>query len=127
MDDKKFVTSINCMDGRVQIPIIKWMKEKYKADFVDIITEAGPNKILSEQKPDIIIQSIRKRVEISVKVHESKVIAISGHDDCAGNPTDKETQLNQIKESVEKIKSWGFNVQVIGLWIDNRWIVHEIV
>jgi carbonic anhydrase len=127
MDDKKFVTSINCMDGRIQIPIINWMKEKYKADFVDIISDAGPNKILSEQKSDIIIQSIRKRVEISVNAHASKVIAISGHHDCAGNPTDKETQLKQIKESVEKIRSWGFNVQVIGLWIDDRCIVHEIV
>ena len=83
MNDKKFVTSINCMDGRVQIPIIKWMKEKFNADFVDLITELGPNKILSEQRFGKDIQSIIKRVEISVKAHASKVIAISGHNDCA--------------------------------------------
>lgn len=40
----QFVTAINCMDGRVQEPVIKWMKEKYNATYVDMITEAGPNK-----------------------------------------------------------------------------------
>lgn len=127
MHDKKFVTSINCMDGRIQIPVIQWMKQKYNADYVDIITEPGPNKILSEQRVEYNAQSIRKRVEISIKAHGSKIIAISGHHDCAGNPTDKETQLKQIKDAVEVIKSWDFNVEVIGLWIDERWIVHKIV
>lgn len=127
MDDKKFVTSINCMDGRVQIPIIKWMKKKYNADFVDIISEPGPNKILSEKIFETCIQSIRKRVEISVKVHSSNVIAISGHHDCAGNTTNKETQLKQIKDSIDTIKSWSLNVAVLGLWIDEHWAVHEII
>jgi hypothetical protein len=127
MDEKKFVTSINCMDGRVQIPVIHWMKHEYKADCVDIITEPGPNKILSEQRFGLDAQSIRKRVEISVKAHGSKIIAISGHHDCVGNPSNKETQLKQIKDAVERIKSWDLNVQVVGLWIDDCWIVHKIV
>jgi hypothetical protein len=127
MDNKKFVASINCIDGRVQIPVIQWMKKEYKADYVDIITEPGPNKILSEQRFELGAQSIRKRVEVSIKAHGSKIIAISGHHDCAGNPKDKETQLKQIKDAVEVIKSWNFNVEVIGLWIDEHWIVHKVV
>ena len=35
----KFVTAINCMDGRVQVPVIEWLKKEYKADDVDMITE----------------------------------------------------------------------------------------
>ena len=127
MSEKKFVTAINCMDGRVQLPVIDWMKKQYAADFVDMITEPGPNKILAENKPCDLIESLRKRVEISVIKHESTSIAIIGHFDCAGNPVEKETQLNQIKKSVKTIQSWGFNIPVIGLWIDGLWTVHKIV
>lgn len=127
MDGKKFVTAINCIDGRAQIPIIKWMEHEYKADCVDMITEAGPIKILSEKQIDTNSQSIKKRVEISVKIHGSKTVAVIGHHDCAGNPVDKEVQIRQIKDAAYAIKSWGFNVNVIGLWIDDHWIVHKIV
>ena len=127
MSEKKFVTAINCMDGRVQLPVIDWMKKQYAADFVDMITEPGPNKILAEKKPGSCIDSIKKRVEISVLKHASKIIAITGHYDCAGNPVEKETQLLQISTSVKTIKSWGFDALVIGLWVDDHWTVHKIV
>ena len=127
MSEKKFVTAINCMDGRVQLPVIDWMKKQYAADFVDMITEPGPNKILAENKPCDLIESLKKRVEISVIKHASTNIAIVGHFDCAGNPVENETQLNQIKKSVKTIQSWGFNIPVIGLWIDDLWMVHKIV
>lgn len=127
MSEKKFVTAINCIDGHVQLPIIDWMKKQYTADFVDMITEPGPNKILTENKPCDLIESLKKRVEISVIKHASTNIAIIGHFDCAGNPIEKETQLNQIKKSVKTIQSWGFNIPVIGLWIDDLWTIHKIV
>jgi carbonic anhydrase len=127
MVDKKFVTVINCIDGRVQIPIIEWMKHEYKIDYVDMITEAGPNKILAEQRYGLDTPAIKKKVEISIKKHSSNVIAVTGHYDCAGNPANKEKQIQQIKESVETVKSWGFNVPVIGLWIDDHWTVNKIL
>jgi hypothetical protein len=127
MSEKKFVTAINCMDGRVQLPVLEWMKKEYRADYVDMITEPGPNKILAGNKADQDVVSIRKRVDISVKKHSSKIIAITGHYDCAGNPVEKETQLLQISTSVKTIKSWGFDVLVIGLWVDDHWTVHKIV
>jgi hypothetical protein len=127
MSIKKFVTAINCMDGRVQLPVIDWMKKHTQADFVDMITEPGPNKILAENNQIDLLQSLKKRVEISVLKHASSQIAIIGHFDCAGNPVDKETQLGQIKTSVQIIQSWGFQIPVIGLWVDDHWTVHKIL
>lgn len=127
MDNKKFVTAINCIDGRVQVPVIEWMKNEYKVDYVDMITEPGPNKILAEQRFGLDTPGIKKRVEISIKKHGSNVVAITGHHNCAGNPTDKETQIRQIKEAAETVKSWGFNVSVIGLWIDDHWKVSRVL
>jgi hypothetical protein len=127
MSTKKFVTAINCMDGRVQLPVIDWMKKHTLADFVDMITEPGPNKILAENNQIDLIQSLKKRVEISVVKHASSQIAIIGHFDCAGNPVEMETQLEQIKTAVQTIQSWGFQIPVIGLWVDDHWIIHKIL
>lgn len=127
MNNKKFVTAINCMDGRVQLPVMEWMKKQYNADYVDMITEPGPNKILAGNKSAIETASIQKRVDISVKKHRSKIIAIVGHHDCAGNPVDKETQIYQIQSAIRTIQSWAFNATVIGLWVNDHWIVQKIV
>ena len=37
----KFCTSVSCMDGRIQIPIIQWLKENHYVNYVDTITEPG--------------------------------------------------------------------------------------
>lgn len=47
---KSFGTVLNCIDGRVQIPVINWMKENFDLDYVDLITEPGMDKVLSQGK-----------------------------------------------------------------------------
>jgi hypothetical protein len=126
MSDKKFATAINCMDGRTQLPVIEWLKKEYDVDYVDMITEPGPNKILAEYTDKTLIESIKRRVDISVHKHHSRVIAIIGHHDCAGNPTDKQNQINQINSAQRNISVWGFNAEVIGLWVDNNWKVEKM-
>ena len=121
-----FVTVINCMDGRVQKPVMEYMLSAYTADYVDVITEAGPNKILAENKDKAAIESIRGKVSISVQKHQSNVVAIVGHYDCAGNPAGEEIQKQHIRSAIECIKVWGFAVSVIGLWVSEEWKVEEI-
>ena len=122
----KFGTAINCMDGRVQIPVIEWIKKKYSVDFVDMITEPGPVRLLSDAREDTQIRSIKERVEISVKKHFSTIIAIVAHYDCAGNPVVKEEQLRQLDAAIKKVRSWGFGVETVGLWVDDKWQVEEL-
>ncbi|UCD94278.1 MAG: hypothetical protein JSU69_11020 [Candidatus Zixiibacteriota bacterium] len=121
-----FVTAINCMDGRTQLPVISFLKEKYGVDYVDSITEPGPIKFLARNQDGNTIASIRKRVAISVEKHGSGVIAIVGHHDCAGNPVGKETQLEQLEDSANLIKTWGYDVDIVKLWVDESWQVHEV-
>ncbi|MGO1653135.1 carbonic anhydrase [Senegalia sp. (in: firmicutes)] len=122
----KFVTSINCMDGRTQEPIIKYLKNQYSADYVDMVTEAGPNKILAENEETTIIEPIKSRVEVSTGKHYSNLIAIVGHYDCGGNLANEYTQKEQIKASVLNVKSWNEDVEVIGLWVDENWKVNKV-
>ena len=120
MADGVFGTAINCMDGRVQQPIIDWMKKTFNLDYVDMITEPGPDKILAEGTPEQQ-NIIKEKVEISVAKHGSKIVVIMGHDDCAGNPVPKEQHLSQIKQAMQIIKSWNYPVQIIGVWLDINW------
>ena len=116
----KFGTAVNCMDGRTQIPVIKYLKKVYGVDYVDLVTEPGPNKILAENKDAGIIESIKRKVKISVERHDSKLVAVVGHHDCAGNPADKDTQMAHILSAVEAVRHWDLNVQVVGLWVDEN-------
>jgi len=124
MSHGRFATAVNCMDGRVQIPVIEFLKKKYGVDFVDDVTEAGPDKILHSHSK--VVESIRRRVEISVRRHGSHVIAVVAHHDCAGNPVCKDTHLTDVKDSVKRVSSWFDGVEVIGLWVDRSWSVREI-
>lgn len=121
-----FATVINCMDGRTQLPVNTWVKKKYGVDHVDTVTEPGPNGILAKNEDQAILDSMKRRVTISVEKHGSKVVAVVGHHDCAGNPVSEETNKKQIKQAMKTIKKWGFPVELVGLWVNEDWRVEEI-
>jgi hypothetical protein len=121
-----FVTSIQCMDGRIQEPIFNFIKREYDIKFVDVITEPGPCKILSQNVEKTLINSIYNRLSISLNNHGSKIIFISGHYDCVGNPVSKDIQIEQLNKS-EKILHQKFpNLKVVKLWITKYWEVKEL-
>ena len=120
----KFATAINCMDDRTQIPVIEFLKEKYGVAYVDDVTEAGPDRILDSRSH--IVDSIKERVTLSVKKHDSHLIAVVGHHDCAGNPVDKEVHFRNIRDAMKRVSGWFDGVHVVGLWVDSKWAVHEI-
>ncbi len=122
---KTFATAINCMDGRVQIPVIDYIKNNFGVNFVDMITGPGINYLLAVGE-QATMESVKKCIEISVNYHNSKLIAIIGHHDCAGNPTNKDNQINHIRTAIDKVSSWGFDAKIIGLWVDENWEVCEV-
>ena len=127
MVDISFSTVINCMDGRVQLPVIKFLQKRFNSAYIDSITEPGPILILSEQKNKILFDSILERVKISIEKHDSKQVAVVSHYDCAGNPSTKEVQLLQLKQSLALLKSHHENIEIIGLWVDEKWQVEEVL
>ena len=122
----RFSTAISCMDGRILLPVVDYMKNVCGADYVDMITEAGPNKILSENVDRAAVESLRKKVGRSVVNHGSKLIAVVGHHDCSGNILGRAGQAVHIQEAIRTVQSWGYNAKVIGLWVDENWTVEEL-
>jgi len=97
--------------------LIDFVKKRFKVDYVDMITEPGPDKVLSEKKSIDAIDSIIRRVRISVKRHSSKIIVIAGHHDCLANPVNAAAHHRQIKKAVNVIKEWRLGADVFGIWV----------
>jgi carbonic anhydrase len=115
------------MDGRVQLPVNSFLKERFEADYVDTVTEAGPNGILAARDNGTLVESIIDRVRISVEKHGSTRLAVTGHHDCAGNPVGENEQIEQIKKAARYLKDRFPEVDIIGLWVDEGFNVQEIV
>ncbi len=124
--EMRFCTAISCMDGRIQLPVIRYLQTRFHAKYVDLITEPGPSLILARQTDSGLVKSILARVHISVSNHHSVGIAVVGHHDCAGNPATKDEQVLHIRESVKFARQQYEKSEVIGLWVDENWEVFEI-
>ena len=122
----KFCTVINCMDGRVQLPVIDHLRGRFGAEYVDVVTEAGPVGILSSQSGSGTAESIFARVDVSVEKHLSNGIAVAAHYDCAGNPVSESTQMEQLRECLRLVSTRYPHLEVIGLWVDAKREVSEI-
>lgn len=120
-----FATAINCMDGRVIDPVTRWMRAEIGVDYVDMITEAGPDKIcacgIAER-----VESVRRRVLISTEKHGSRTVAVVAHYDCGGNPGPKEMHVDLVRQSVRTVRSWDLGVRILGLWVDEHGAVEVI-
>jgi hypothetical protein len=125
MATDKFVTAINCIDGRAHYPVRNWLTATFDAEFVDRITEPGADKALAHGPADVI-ESIRQKVLISVNAHNSQTVTLVGHHDCAANPVSEAQHKQDIRDAVAIVESWALPVQVVGLWVNSEWQVELV-
>lgn len=111
------------MDGRVQLPVIEWIKENYHVDFVDVITEAGMDSVLSKQED---IREVLRSITISVNVNKSTRFFVVGHHDCRGNPVEEDVHREQINNAVNRLKSYWPDHEIVGLWVNKTWAVEVV-
>lgn len=121
-----FATVLNCMDGRVQVPVILHLLDRFGVEYIDTITEAGMVRYLSDEMKSPQTESTLHSILISIEKHGSRQIAIVAHDDCAGNPIPAEMQQDQIRVSVRRLKEHFPQCEILGLWVDEDFQVHEI-
>ena len=117
-------TCLNCMDGRVQLPVLQWIKENYRVDFVDVITEAGMDNVLCNQKD---IREVLRSIAISVDVNKSTRLFVVGHYDCRGNPVEENVHRREINGAVHRLKSHWPNHEIVGLWVNKDWKVEVVL
>lgn len=114
------------MDGRVQEPVAAYCRSRFRTRYVDAVTEAGPNLILTSGEVPETVRSILSRVALSVDKHRSAGIAVAGHHDCAANPSPAEDQMASLREAAAFLHESFSGVEVIALWVDEKWRVREV-
>ena len=116
-------TCLNCMDGRVQLPVLHWIKENYRVDFVDVITEAGMDNVLCNQRD---ITEVLRSITISVDVNKSTRLFVVGHYDCRGNPVEENVHRREISDAVKRLKGHWPKHEIVGLWVNKAWQVELV-
>jgi hypothetical protein len=122
----RFGTAINCIDGRTQEPVIDFMKYKYDIDGVDMVTFPGVDGIISRSENSDEIALLRNAVSISIEKHRSRIIAVVGHFDCAGNPGNREHHYAHIRSGVREVTSWNFPAQVFGFYVNEKQQMEQV-
>jgi len=121
-----FCTAANCMDGRVQIPVIKYLQDRMGVAYVDMITGDGPVRSLGGTADPRMKAALLRRIGVSVRAHESRAVAVVAHADCAANQVPDEQQRRELAVAVEEVARAFPAATVLGLWIDERWEVTEV-
>ena len=93
-----FATAFNCMDGRCQDAVARYMRGKHSVTWVDKINEPGLDGILAGKtvhatQPHGIIEWLRFKAEVSAKGHGSRHAVVVGHVKCAGNNVSDDEHL----------------------------------
>ena len=132
---KKFATAFNCMDGRCQEEVRRFVCSHTDASHVDMVTLAGMDGILAGKRPAMPLDSAtaialtRFEAGVSAEGHGSKCAFVIGHAGCAGNEVSDEEHILDIRKAVETVRSWELFESVIGLMARPNglgWSLHSI-
>jgi hypothetical protein len=126
-ENLKFGTAINCIDGRTHRPVIDYITQNHGVNIVDMITFPGADGIFSNEQRLIEASFARASASVSVQKHNSRITAVVGHYDCAGNPGDKSHHYMQIRKALQEVSAWKFPAKTIGLYVNDNWQVEEVV
>jgi len=122
----KFGTLVNCTDGRVQYPVLDYLKKNTNIDFFDSANEAGPLRTLTKNSDKCRLITLKEQIRTSLEEHNSKFIALVGHYDCTDNPGDRAFQEAQMDESLDYLqRSFGTEITYVGLYVNEHWEVEE--
>jgi hypothetical protein len=107
-----FGTALSCIDGRVHLPTISWMRDVLSVDYVDLVTYPGVDGFLA-LAGERATQLLKWAVEISVQRHASPVVALVGHYDCAANPGSAEAHREQLLSGLRVLQGWNLGVKLM--------------
>ena len=81
----------------------------------------------------VLLDSIKKKILISLEKHHSKGIIVHGHQECAGNPVLDNKHKEDVQRSVAVIKSLvNASVPVVGVFVKrshqdlSKWEAEEV-
>jgi len=116
---------INCIDGRVQRVVTDYLRKRWNVEYVDVITEVAPERVLAERTDSQIVARLRSQVLSSLKQQQSPRLAVAAHSDCESNRVPEDVQRQHLEAAVTWLAAEFTQAEIIGVWIDPGGKVHE--
>ncbi|WBB51538.1 hypothetical protein O3597_14150 [Verrucosispora sp. WMMA2044] len=98
----RFATLLSCIDGRIQRPLDEWVRRHLDVEYLDTITEPGPEAVLAttgEARLDALLAKVR----VSQRAHGSATLVVAAHSDCAGNPVSLTEHHRQLRTGLSRL------------------------
>lgn len=111
---------INCIDVTNRLPVIEFLKFVWKTEWVVVISDAAPEKVLSERKDTQAIEHIHKTIQASLKNREKVHLAVVSHHGCFINKDGEFEKRDMLHKAVEYLKSKYSEAEVMGIWVDKE-------
>lgn len=115
-----FAVVLNCIDGRVQQPLLDWVRARYSVDYADVVTEPGIDGLLAHGSP-AAREAVLDKVCVSRLAHLSSYLVVAGHHDCAANPVPRDVHEQQIRTAVGWLRTALPRFDVAGVYLDETW------
>lgn len=112
------------MDGRPLRKVADYLLTSFGVRYLDTVTTAGLVKHLADETPQT--ETLLENLAISIDRHGSRHVAVVAHHDCAGNPISDAAQKRQVTDAVTRLRRRHPDVEVVGLWLGEHWIVERI-
>lgn len=116
---------INCIDGRVQGVVIDYLRKRWNVEYVDVITEVAPERVLAERADSQGVARLRSHVLSSLKQQQSPRVAIAAHSGCESNPVPENVQRKHLEAATAWLVTEFRQAEVTGLWVDRDGKIHE--
>lgn len=124
MPTEPFALAINCVDGRVQQPLLRWIRDELSLSRVDYLTVPGADAALAEHGREL--ERARETASFLTDQRDHRCALVAGHWDCLGNPVDEERHREQIRRAAEELHRWGVAPRTLGVWIREGWSVEVV-
>jgi len=113
-------TMVGCFDGRIQIPALSFLHELWHSDWVDVVSETAPEKILSENKDRDAISHLHQNIKASLDTQGEQRIAVVAHSTCDSNAVPDDQKKEMLRATTLILQKRYPEASVIGIWIDKN-------
>ena len=117
--------AVTCVAGEVHPPVRAYLRERYEADSVDLVTEPGAVHTLARRLVPQRVNFILDRIDFCLEHHPVVALAVVAHHGCPGNPVPDDRQVSMLAQAVRLLRREYMNMDILGLWVDTDGVVHD--
>jgi hydrogenase maturation factor len=119
-------TVVCCIDGRIQIPVVEFLRNLWNVEWVDVVTEIAPERLLSDGNEEESVRRIHENITASLVQQLEARLAVASHSGCDCNNVPDEEKREMVRASVRILREAHQDASIIGVWVDETGTVSQL-